>query len=125
MASFAGFAPAEAPRLAAIVVIDQPGTNDEAYFGGKVAAPLFSRIMQYALRLEHVPPTTMMSTEASDPGPLFEADDPKSATSGGPTSGESTSGGPKSTTAPAPQVTTSLATPGVAQPAGNVSQPVP
>jgi cell division protein FtsI (penicillin-binding protein 3) len=63
MASFAGFAPAEAPRLAAIVVIDQPGSNDEAYFGGKVAAPLFSSIMQYALRLERVPPTTLMSGE--------------------------------------------------------------
>ncbi len=50
--------PAESPRLAAIVVIDQPGTSNEEYFGGKVAAPLFSRIMQYALRLEHVPPTT-------------------------------------------------------------------
>ncbi|MGZ4690128.1 MAG: penicillin-binding transpeptidase domain-containing protein [Acidimicrobiia bacterium] len=68
MASFAGFAPAESPRLAAIVVIDQPGTSNEEYFGGKVAAPLFSRIMQYALRLEHVPPTTTMSAEASSPG---------------------------------------------------------
>jgi cell division protein FtsI (penicillin-binding protein 3) len=54
MASFAGFAPAESPRLAAIVVLDEPGTS---YYGGDVAAPVFSRIMQYALRLEHVPPT--------------------------------------------------------------------
>jgi cell division protein FtsI (penicillin-binding protein 3) len=69
MASFAGFAPAENPRLAAIVVIDQPGTNNESYFGGKVAAPLFSRIMQYALRLERVPPTTVMSAKATSPGP--------------------------------------------------------
>jgi cell division protein FtsI (penicillin-binding protein 3) len=61
MASFAGFAPAEAPRLAAIVVIDQPGTSNEEYFGGKVAAPLFSTIMQYALHLERVPPTTPMA----------------------------------------------------------------
>ena len=52
MASFAGFAPAESPRLAAIVVIDQPGTSNNQYFGGAVAAPLFSRIMQYALRLD-------------------------------------------------------------------------
>ena len=69
MASFAGFAPAESPRLAAIVVIDQPGTSNDQYFGGSVAAPLFSRIMQYALRLEHVPPTTTMSAEATSPGP--------------------------------------------------------
>jgi cell division protein FtsI/penicillin-binding protein 2 len=63
MASFAGFAPAESPRLAAIVVIDQPGTSNEDYYGGKVAAPLFSTIMQYALHLERVPPTTPMGGE--------------------------------------------------------------
>ena len=45
MASFAGFAPAENPRLAAIIVIDQPGTNNDQYYGGKVAAPLFKSIM--------------------------------------------------------------------------------
>ena len=67
MASFAGFAPAESPRLAAIVVIDQPGTSNEEYFGGKVAAPLFSTIMQYALRLERVPPTGAVSAEAAEP----------------------------------------------------------
>ncbi len=54
VASFAGFAPAESPRLAAIVVLDEPGTS---YYGGEVAAPVFSGIMQYALRLERVPPT--------------------------------------------------------------------
>jgi cell division protein FtsI (penicillin-binding protein 3) len=67
MASFAGFAPAESPRLAAIVVIDQPGTSNEEYFGGKVAAPLFSTIMQYALHLERVPPTTPMAGEPLTP----------------------------------------------------------
>ena len=53
VASFAGFAPADAPRLAAIVVLDEPQSN---YFGGQVAAPIFSRIMEYALRLERVLP---------------------------------------------------------------------
>ena len=55
VASFAGFAPAESPRLAAIVVLDEPQSS---FFGGQVAAPTFSRIMQYALRLERVPPST-------------------------------------------------------------------
>jgi len=54
VASFAGFAPADDPRLAAIVVLDEPA---DAYFGGQVAAPVFAQIMQYALRLERVPPT--------------------------------------------------------------------
>jgi cell division protein FtsI (penicillin-binding protein 3) len=52
VASFAGFAPAESPRLAAIVVLDEPKSN---YSGGQVAAPVFARIMQYALAVERVP----------------------------------------------------------------------
>ena len=55
VASFVGFAPAENPRLAAIVVLDEP--RGGSYFGGDVAAPAFSQIMQEALRVERVPPT--------------------------------------------------------------------
>ncbi|MFN8035898.1 MAG: penicillin-binding protein 2 [Acidimicrobiia bacterium] len=54
VASFAGFVPAQAPRLAAIAVLDTPQTN---IYGGTVAAPAFARMMQYALRLEKIPPT--------------------------------------------------------------------
>jgi cell division protein FtsI (penicillin-binding protein 3) len=61
VASFAGFAPADSPRLSAIVVLDEP-QND--YFGGSVAAPVFSRIMEYALRMERVPPTNTVPTPA-------------------------------------------------------------
>ncbi len=56
MASFAGFAPAQSPRLAAIVVMDQPQSS---IYGGEVAAPVFSRIMQYALRLEQIPTSSL------------------------------------------------------------------
>jgi cell division protein FtsI (penicillin-binding protein 3) len=63
MASFAGFAPAESPRFAAIVVLDEPGTS---YYGGQVAAPLFSRIMQSALRLEQVTPSVDPGAVAPD-----------------------------------------------------------
>jgi cell division protein FtsI (penicillin-binding protein 3) len=59
VASFAGFAPANSPRLAAIVVLDEPQGN---YFGGQVAAPAFARIMEYALRLERVPPSATQPT---------------------------------------------------------------
>jgi cell division protein FtsI (penicillin-binding protein 3) len=52
VASFAGFAPANAPRLAAIVVLDEPRTNTN---GGEVSAPAFAAIMQYALAVERVP----------------------------------------------------------------------
>jgi cell division protein FtsI (penicillin-binding protein 3) len=52
VASFVGFAPVESPRLAAIVVLDEPAKQ---FFGGEVAAPVFSRIMQHALAVERVP----------------------------------------------------------------------
>lgn len=54
VASFAGFAPADSPHLASIVVLDEPQVNAT---GGQIAAPTFSRIMQYALAVEHVPET--------------------------------------------------------------------
>jgi cell division protein FtsI/penicillin-binding protein 2 len=54
MASFVGFAPANHPRIAAIVVINEPPANK--IYGGTVAAPVFSRIMQAALRVEGVTP---------------------------------------------------------------------
>jgi len=52
VASFAGFAPADSPRLAAIVVLDEPKVDTS---GGTVAAPVFSKIMQYALAIDRVP----------------------------------------------------------------------
>lgn len=52
VASFVGFVPAEDPRLAAVVILDEP----TPIYGAQVAAPVFSRIMQYALRLERIPP---------------------------------------------------------------------
>ena len=59
MASFIGFAPAEHPRLAAIVVLDQPSTE----FGGAAAAPVFSDIMQFALTRDHVAPDDVADTQ--------------------------------------------------------------
>jgi cell division protein FtsI/penicillin-binding protein 2 len=53
VASFVGFAPANAPRLAAIVVLDEPVGN---YYGGLVAAPAFAQITQQALGAARVPP---------------------------------------------------------------------
>jgi cell division protein FtsI (penicillin-binding protein 3) len=51
---FAGMAPASDPKLVRVVVIDEPKAGD--YYGGKVAAPLFSRVMTGALRLMNVAP---------------------------------------------------------------------
>jgi len=51
---FAGIAPASAPRLVAVVVIDDPRGSE--YFGGEVAAPVFAQLMGGALRLLDIPP---------------------------------------------------------------------
>ena len=53
-ASFGGVVPASHPRLAAIVVIDEPGGKQ--FYGGDVAAPVFANVMAGALRLLGVPP---------------------------------------------------------------------
>jgi cell division protein FtsI (penicillin-binding protein 3) len=52
VASFVGYVPAQDPRLAAVVVLDEP----TPIYGGQVSAPVFARIMQYALRLDRIPP---------------------------------------------------------------------
>ncbi len=51
---FAGMVPASRPRLAMVVVIDEPDAGK--YYGGEVAAPVFSKVMAGALRLLNVPP---------------------------------------------------------------------
>ncbi|MCK4709122.1 MAG: penicillin-binding protein 2, partial [Gammaproteobacteria bacterium] len=51
---FAGFAPLSNPRLAMVVMIDEPSAGD--YYGGKVAAPVFSNVMMNAMRLLDIAP---------------------------------------------------------------------
>ena len=53
VASFVGFAPVSNPRLVVAVMIDEPG-NDE-YYGGMVAAPVFSKVTGAALHALNVP----------------------------------------------------------------------
>jgi cell division protein FtsI (penicillin-binding protein 3) len=54
VAVFAGMAPASNPRLAMVVTINEP--NGDIYYGGKVAAPVFSKVMSGALRLMDISP---------------------------------------------------------------------
>lgn len=65
---FAGLAPASEPRLAAVVIIDEPG--GELYYGSDVAAPVFSEIMAESLRLLAIPPDAL---PARDPGSVMQA----------------------------------------------------
>jgi cell division protein FtsI (penicillin-binding protein 3) len=53
VSSFVGIAPASAPRLLVAVMIDEPSAGE--YYGGVVAAPVFSQVMSEALRMLAVP----------------------------------------------------------------------
>jgi cell division protein FtsI (penicillin-binding protein 3) len=53
VASFVGLAPASNPRLIVAVMVDEP--SGDQYYGGQVAAPVFSNVMGSALRLLNVP----------------------------------------------------------------------
>jgi cell division protein FtsI (penicillin-binding protein 3) len=65
---FAGLAPASNPRLAAVVIIDEP--HGDLYYGSDVAAPVFAQVMTEALRLLAVPPDAL---PARDPGSVMQA----------------------------------------------------
>lgn len=51
---FAGMAPASDPKLVMVVLIDEPSAGE--YYGGAVAAPVFSSVMEGALRQLNIPP---------------------------------------------------------------------
>jgi len=53
IASFVGLAPASNPRLVVAVMIDEPSGAE--YYGGQVAAPVFSKVTGTALRELNVP----------------------------------------------------------------------
>jgi cell division protein FtsI (penicillin-binding protein 3) len=72
MAVFGGVAPASEPRLAAVVVIDEPSAG--LHRGGQVAAPVFARVVGGALRLLAVAPDQPVKTpEELPPSPAIGA----------------------------------------------------
>jgi len=62
MASFSGIAPVSRPRLAVVVIIDDPSSTE--YYGGELAAPVFSRVVEGALRILAVPPDNFLRASA-------------------------------------------------------------
>ncbi|MDP2752468.1 MAG: penicillin-binding protein 2 [Rhodocyclaceae bacterium] len=61
VASFVGFAPVSDPRLIVAVMIDEP--TGAVYYGGDVAAPVFARVMEGALRtlgISHDAPKSLL-----------------------------------------------------------------
>ena len=51
---FAGMAPIDKPRIIVAVMVDEP--NNGSYYGGVVAAPVFSEVVQQTLRSMGVQP---------------------------------------------------------------------
>jgi len=60
---FVGMAPASNPKLIMVVMIDEP--HGKEYYGGEVAAPVFSNVMTGALRLLDVPPDDLPANNSS------------------------------------------------------------
>lgn len=58
---FAGVIPASAPRLAMVVMVDEP--RGEEYYGGAVAAPVFAEVMTGAMRLLNIAPDALPTTQ--------------------------------------------------------------
>jgi cell division protein FtsI (penicillin-binding protein 3) len=99
IATFVGFAPVEAPQLVVAVMVDEP----RPFYGGVVAAPVFSEVMQSALTARRVVPdggsrsleqallearAAAAEHAASREGPATPADDPASPPVGSPAGGD-------------------------------------
>lgn len=63
-ALFVGIAPATDPQLVIAVVINDP--QGKFYYGGLVAAPVFSKVMEGALRTLNIPPDDFSNINASN-----------------------------------------------------------
>jgi cell division protein FtsI (penicillin-binding protein 3) len=101
IATFVGFAPVEDPQLVVAVMVDEP----RPFYGGIVAAPVFSQVMQAALTARRVIPdggsrtledalleARLAAAEelATQEGPATPADDPGSPPVGTPAGGDGT-----------------------------------
>ncbi|MFF0203005.1 peptidoglycan D,D-transpeptidase FtsI family protein [Streptomyces sp. NPDC005017] len=53
--SFAGFAPADKPRVTVYCAIQNATKGD--YFGGQICGPIYKKVMEFALKTLQVPPT--------------------------------------------------------------------
>lgn len=58
---FAGIIPADKPRLAMVVMVDDPKGDD--YYGGLIAAPVFAEVMTGAMRLLNVTPDNVPESQ--------------------------------------------------------------
>ena len=65
LASFCGFAPVNNPAVVGVVMLFDP--RGQFYYGGRIAAPVFSTVVRQALRILDVPPSRFPSLPARPP----------------------------------------------------------
>ena len=70
VASFVGFAPASAPRVIVAVMIDEPDNGQ--YYGGLVAAPVFSQVTGETLHLLNVPNDAPLNNVIEPPADVIK-----------------------------------------------------
>ena len=70
LAYFAGIAPISAPRISVAVMIDEP--TGGSYYGGDVAAPVFSAIVSETLRILNVLPDSSVKQAMLEDGSSLE-----------------------------------------------------
>jgi len=70
---FAGVAPASDPSLVMVVMINEP--RGEQYYGGAVAAPVFSKVMSGALRMLDIAPDDISKNSKTRVAYLEKSDD--------------------------------------------------
>ena len=61
---FAGFAPVNNPAVVVVVVIDGPMNGE--YYGGRVAAPVFSEVVSNTLRILNIPEDNVTGSYMSE-----------------------------------------------------------
>lgn len=71
VASFVGFAPVSNPRIIVAIMVDEPTAG--RYFGGQVAAPVFSTVTANALRALNVTPDSSVVDIIIPPDPVQES----------------------------------------------------
>ncbi|MDQ1044734.1 cell division protein FtsI (penicillin-binding protein 3) [Streptomyces sp. V4I2] len=65
--SFAGFAPADKPRITVYCAIQN--ATEGSYFGGQICGPVYKQVMEFALKTLQVPPT---GAKAANPPVTFK-----------------------------------------------------
>ena len=70
LASFCGFAPVNNPAVVGVVMLLDP--RGEFYYGGRIAAPVFSTVVRQALRILDVPPSRIPPSRVRPPAEVDE-----------------------------------------------------